>query len=285
MAGILLGLKNLGLGKLEDAKIYEEEKKETKKDSGSGEGAPQVLEEKDLIYDRLFTCPICDYKFNAKVMKTGKSKVLSMDVDLRVKYEGIDSVKYDVQVCPECGYAALTSYFVPLLSSQTKYVKENICNQVKINMPQGETYTYEEAIERYQLALACAIVKRAKNSEKAYVCLRYAWLLRGYAEFLEERKELPEGKRDELKEQEMECIQNALEGFKSARKKETLPICGMDEHGVDYMIAALAYETKDYSTATRMLSSIMTASGANARMKNKARTLRDLIMEKKQEGK
>ena len=51
-------------------------------------------------------------------------------------------------------------------------------------MKKYSTYTYEDALARYQLALVNAIVKQAKNSEKAYICLKAGWLMRGYAEWL-----------------------------------------------------------------------------------------------------
>jgi len=269
MAGILSGLKNMGLGKLESAKLYEEEKAT---DSGS-DAAQSVVAEKDLIYDRSFTCPVCDHKFTAKVMKTGKARLLGMDLDLKPKYEGIDAVKYDVQVCPQCKYAALTSFFTGLLSTQMKLIRENISNQVHINIRNEEIYSYEEAIERYQLALACAIVKRAKDSEKAYICLRYAWTLRGQQESLAE-------KSSELEEQEQECLRNALEGFVNARQKESLPICGMDQNTLDYLIATLAYEVKRDDVAAKMVASILGSSTANARMKDKARNLKQMILDR-----
>ena len=90
MAGILSGLKNMGLGKLEGAKLYEEEKAT---DSVSDAAQVVSVAEKDLIYDRTFTCPVCEHKFTAKVMKTGKAKLLGMDLDLIEKVSGIEKRK------------------------------------------------------------------------------------------------------------------------------------------------------------------------------------------------
>lgn len=278
MAGILSGLKGLGLGELEKRDLYEEEEKvipvrkvETKR---------IVVEEKDLIYDKSFSCPVCDKKFTSKVMKTGKTRLVSTDLDSRPIYEGIDSNKYDVVECPECGYAAMVSYFQPLLNAQVKMVREGICNKIKIQNPTGEIYQYEEVIPRYQVALACAIVKLGKDSEKAYICLHFAWLLRGYAEMLEEEESLTAEKAKELKEQEVECLQKALEGLINARQKENLPICGMDQTSLDYMIAAVAYELEKDNIAAKMVSEILISPVANSRMKDKARDLKQLILER-----
>ena len=278
MAGILSGLKGLGLGELEKRDLYEEEEKvipirkvEVKK---------VVVEEKDLIYDKSFTCPVCDMKFTSKVMKTGKSRLVSVDLDSRPIYEGIDSNKYDVVECPECGYAAMVPYFQPLLNAQIKMVREGICNKVKIQNPTGDIYQYEEVIPRYQVALACSIVKHGKDSEKAYICLHFAWLLRGYAEMLEEEGKLTVEKAKELEEQEQECLQKALEGLINARQKESLPICGMDQSSLDYMMAAVAYKLGKDNIAAKMVSEMLVSHATNNRMKEKARELKQLILER-----
>lgn len=280
MAGILSGLKGLGLGELEKRELYEEEEKEKVIPIRKAEPKRIVVEEKDLIYDKSFSCPVCDHKFTSKVMKTGKTRLVSADLDCRPIFEGIDSNKYDVVECPECGYAAMVAYFQPLLNAQIKMVREGICNKIKIQNPTGEIYQYEEVISRYQVALACAIVKHGKDSEKAYICLHFAWLLRGYAEMLEEEQNLTAEKAKELKEQETECLQNALEGLINARQKESLPICGMDQSSLDYMMAAVAYELEKDNIAAKMVSEILVSSVASSRMKDKARNLKELILER-----
>ena len=106
MSDKLFGLAGLGLDDLENMNIYGQDKKEEK-----AAAEAQKIEEKDLIFDKTFTCPVCGEDFPAKIMKTGKARLLSTDQDLRAKYEGIDAVKYDVILCPHCGYAALNRYF------------------------------------------------------------------------------------------------------------------------------------------------------------------------------
>lgn len=283
MAGILSGLESLGLGKLEGLEIYSEEDGK-KSEVHEAAQAKEVLEEKDFIYDKTFTCPICDKQFASKVMKTGKTKLSGTDIDLRYRYEGIDSIKYDLITCPRCGYAALNRYFSTLISAQAKLIKDNIYGKVKLQELKGETYSYEDMLERYKLALVCAIVKRAKDSEKAYVCLKTAWLLRGYAEELELKNELTDQMRQELKEQELEYIQNALDGFISAVQKENSPICGMDSLTMDYLIAALAYQVKKDEIAAKKLSEILVSNTANERVKNRARELKQLVLERHRKG-
>jgi len=89
-------------------------------------------------------------------VKIGKAKLIGTDLDLRPKYEIVDSLKYDVILCPHCGYAAMARFFQYITGPQAKLVRVNISQAFKNVEPKGDIYTYEEAIERYKLALANA---------------------------------------------------------------------------------------------------------------------------------
>lgn len=273
--GILSGLSGLGLGGLEGMDIFEDEEKKAVKQTAE----PAKVEEKDLIYDKTFTCPVCSNEFPAKIMKSGKAKLLGTDADLRARYEGIDAIKYDVELCPVCGYAALNRYFTNLTSAQIKLIREKVSMNVHVSEYSGATYSYEQAIERYKLALVCAVVKHAKASEKAYICLKSGWLLRGYRESLQESGKGDEKLLASLAAQEEEYLQNAYKGFVEARQSEGFPMCGMDEFTVDYLLAVLAARFKKFDVASRLVASILASPSANARMKDKARDLKDDILQ------
>lgn len=275
MAGLLSGLSSLGLGNLENAPIYEEPKEE-KTENKNIVDAPEI-QEKDLIFDRSYECPVCSSKITSKVMKTGKAKLFSTDKDLRPVYEGLDAQKYDVVTCPKCGFSALNRYFKPMSGVHVKLIRENISKNVHMKPYTGDIYTYEEALERYKLALACAVVKQAKASEKAYICLKSAWLLRGWQETLA-GEEHGEPQIDALKAEEREYLKNALEGFITAKGTESFPMCGMDENTLDYMIAVLAFEFGKYDVSSRLIASILTSPSAGVRMKDRARDLKDELL-------
>ncbi len=272
MAGILSGLAGLGLNNLENMEIYEKPKSDT-----AEQKVVAKLEEKDLIYDKTFSCPVCGKNFSSKIMKSGKAKLIGTDPDLRPRYDGIDMAKYEVEMCPNCGYSALSRFFTGLSGGQIKLIQEHISSKVQLHPHGGETYTYEEAMERYKLALACAVVKRARASEKAYICLKSGWLLRGYAEYQKENG-LDNPSPESLKEEEDEYLLNAYNGFVEARQNESFPMCGMDEVTIDFLLAELAYRFKKYDVASRMVASILTSVSANARTKDKARDLKDRIL-------
>ncbi len=277
MAGLLSGLESLGLGKLENVDIFEKEKKEEKAAAEAAVHKEPEFVETDFIYDKSFKCPVCDQPFSAKIMKTGKAKLKKTDFDLRPIYEGFVAEKYDVLLCPICGYAALGRYFTSLLPTQVKMIKEQISSNVVLTKYDDETYSFEQALERYKLALACAVVKKSKVSEKAYVCLRMAWLLRSYGEFLAAQEGDNKAMIESLKAQENDYEENAYKGFLEARTSESSPIAGMDSTTLDYLLAQLSFHLKDYATCSRMVSGILTSPAANARIKDKVRDLKDQL--------
>ena len=198
MAGLLSGLEVFGLKGMDNVNdIYDGEKKEEEQKKAEVEKDPVQIEQ-DMLFEKSFTCPICDIDFKSKTVRIGKAKLLKTDLDLRPKYENVDMLKYDVILCPHCGYAALSRYFKFITSPQARLIKENISPNFKHIKEKGVIYTYEEALSRYKLTLANAIVKKAKPSEKAYICLKTAWLLRGAAESLKKDEPDYEQKKAEL---------------------------------------------------------------------------------------
>lgn len=275
--GLLSGLEGLGLSGLEDMDIFEEEEKEKEVAKAKAAAAAQV-EEKDIVFDRNYTCPVCEATFHSKAVKSGKTKLIGTDADLRAKYDIIDPGKYDVILCPRCGYAALSRFYDKLTQPQAKLIKEKISSSVQIPEHNDPIYSYKEAMERYKLALVNAVVKKARASEKAYICLKSAWIARGYRESLQ-----AEGSSDakliaELNKMEEEFLQNSYKGFVEAVQSESFPMCGMDETTVDYLVAVLAVRSRKYDVASRLIAKVLGSPTANNRMKDKARDLKEQVL-------
>lgn len=268
--GLLSGLESFGLGGLEGMNLFEEEKK---KEEGK---AVVELTEKDFLLDKTMTCPLCDCEFKARMVKGGKAKLIGTDLDLRPKYKELDIVKYDVVMCPMCGYTALSRYFPTLLQVQAKRIKEKICATFKQQKEYPETISYDMAIERYKMALVNAIVKGAKASEKAYICLKSSWVCRGKAEEL--GKDHPDYAK--AKAMEAEFTKNAFEGFVSAVQNENFPMCGMDETTVNYLLAVLGLMTDHLDVSQKMIAVILQSQTANPRMKDKARDLKEEVVKR-----
>ncbi|WP_099468685.1 DUF2225 domain-containing protein [Konateibacter massiliensis] len=280
MANLLSGLAKFGLGDLEDEKLFEEEKKP---EAGKQRTAAKEVTEEDLLFDKTHHCPVCDKDFKSKTVRTGKARLVGTDFDLRARYQGIDPLKYDIVSCSHCGYTAVTRYFNAITGAQSALIREKISRNFKSTGEEEGVINYEEAIEMHKLALVNAIVKKCRASEKAYICLKISWLLRAQREELDET--LPNYKElsEQLLAEEDEFIKNAYEGFMGAVAKEEFPMCGMDESTMDYLLAALAYESKQYDMASRMVSNVITSRIAKNNLKDKARDLKDMILKKKAE--
>lgn len=270
------GLEKFGLGKLEKMEVFEEDAKKKAAGTDNKVEKPKITEE-DLLFDKTFTCPVCDEEFHSKMIRTGKVKLLSADTDLRPKYQLVDSLKYDALVCPNCGYAALSRFFKFMMPAQAKLIRENISKNFSGLAPTGNIYTYDDAIARHQLALANAVVKKAKISEKAYTCLKMAWLYRGKAESLPSDTPDYDKVIKELQSSEKELLENAYDGFLAAFSKEAFPMCGMDELTVTYLVADLARRIGKYDESSRWISKVLSSRQANERIKNRARDIKEML--------
>lgn len=275
MSSIFSGLEKFGLGKMEEVEVFEEKKAPKAEEENKANSQP-VITEAELLFDKSHVCPVCDSTFHAKMIRSGKVKLLSSDTDLRPKYQ-VDSLKYDALVCPNCGYAALNRFFKFMLPAQAKLIQDNISKNFHGLSTSEDAYTYDDAIERHKLALANAVVKKAKASEKAYICLKTAWLFRGKAENLPKEMENYKEEVKSLKKQEIELLNNACEGFLTAYSQEDFPMCGMDELTVDYLLAELCRRTGRLDESGRWISKVLTNRSANERIKNKARDVKELL--------
>lgn len=309
--GLFDGLKKHEFGDLEDkdAKIAEENITIEKKDS-----KPQkVVEEIDCLFQKGYECPLCGKKFTQPTVKTNYMRIVNQDRDLRPRYQYVDANKYDIIHCNHCGYAALSRYFGPLANGHKKMLNEKIQMSYIPLSEIGETISYEEAKERFQLALDNAIARQAHSSEKALICLRMAWILRGMQEetklYMEKRiagliemadtvpslreeveaknRELIEvtkrvnlGKIVELKTQEDELLRQTLEGLLSARKEEQPPIGGMNDITLDYLLGVLCTHFERYGEAIKLLQGIILSKTAGRVQKDKAREIVNEIKRK-----
>lgn len=280
MGDLFSGLEKYGLNGLSNLKIYAKEEADKQENKNSPK-AIQTISETDCLFDKTYTCPVCDSVFKSKAVRTGKVKLLSVDPDLRPKYQYADSLKYDAVLCPKCGYTALNRYFGHMTMKQGKLIRDNVSGAFNAKVEPLELYTYEEAIIRHKLALVSAIVANGKSSEKAYICLKLAWLYRGKRETLPEETRDREQASKELVEQEDSFLLEAYEGFYTAMQNEYFPICGMDEYTLSYLVAELARRANQHEESLRLVSKLLTTRGVNQRIKEKALIIKEKIKEER----
>lgn len=277
MANLFSGLEEFGLNNLSNINIYDEEEKDEEKDGKKSK--QNTFSEADIIFDKTYTCPVCNTEFKSKAVKTGRVKLQSLDTDLRPKYVQADPLKYDAILCPKCGYAALNRFFKYVTNAQADLIRKNISVKYKPTAEPESVYTYDDAIARHKMALVNSIIKKAKTSERAYTCLKTAWVIRGKAENFP--LDTPNYKEEiaKLKKEEKEFLSNAYEGFSEAFMKESFPMCGMDENTMTILVAELARKKGNLDEALRWVSRVLVSRDASERIKERARDIKELIKE------
>ena len=124
------GLEKFGLKTEGTENLFEEEKR-TNASTEQGEAKEEIPSEESFLLEKSVRCTVCDKVFKTKMIKNGRVKRLEPDFDLRPRFMYIDTLKYDVASCPNCGYTAMNRYFEHLSSVQIKLIKEKICANFK----------------------------------------------------------------------------------------------------------------------------------------------------------
>jgi hypothetical protein len=247
------GLKEFGLAEMENIPIYGEPDKVVRKQ--------KKITEEDYLYDKEVECPVCRTKVLVRTVKLSKLSVVSRDTDSMITYKDINPLFYEIWICKQCGHAANQNQFCrDLLREQIEAIKKNISSKWR-SKEYPPIYDADIAIERFKLALYNAIVRKAKNSEIAFLCLKMGWIYRT--------------KGDQVNE--IKYLSQALIGFNRVSTNERFPIVGMDEYTAMYMIGELSRRTGDNKEALLWFGRVLTSPLAKASLKDKARDQKFLI--------
>ena len=247
-----------------------------------------VHTEEEFIFDKKMTCVVCDKPFTTKVLKSNRARRLGSDADLRPRFEHIDTIKYGICSCPNCGYSAMHSAFSHLSPRQINNIKEQVCTHFLPEDRSGwSSYTYDQAIRMHEMALQCSEAKLAKNGEKAYLHMLMAWLYREKEKEAETItvEELREMESKNCREQADEHYLAAFEGFQQAMMNEMFPIMGLNQPTLEYIIAYMAFYFGKLEVAAKLIGSVLTTSSASRNVKDRALELKDEIIKTLKERK
>lgn len=237
--------------------------------------------ESEFVLKKKITCPVCGKLFIALVPLSTRLRRLEPEFDLRPRFEYIDTLKYDVISCPHCGYAAMSSVFATIDTARSKLIKQEIsANFAPEKIVDMDVYTYEYAFDRYKLALVNTVKKRGKLAERAYCCLKMAWLRRAQMDALVASGGEDSSKHIELKADYDHFYKQAYEGFLKSLETEMPPYCGLDVNTVEFMLANMAVYFNKVQVATRILGKLLQNPALNNRMKDRCRDLKDELMSK-----
>lgn len=267
------GLEALGFDSLDKVQIFGEKKMQ----ENVKEEKVEEFHEEDMLFFKTYSCPVCEHENKILTVRLGKLRSCGSDTDLRPIYEKMDPLKYDAVVCEQCGYAALAKFFPAIMQRQEKLVKEKITPNFRGINNFHEVYSYDDAILRHKMALYCTVIKGGKDSEKAYTCLKLAWMLRGKREGLPEGGAKTRQIESELLKEENTLLMNAYSGFDTAFSNEPFPLCGMDQVTVMCIMADIARRCNQFQVAKRWISRILTDKATPERIKKKMRDLKELV--------
>lgn len=200
------------------------------------------------IYEKTMECPVCGVKFKVPAVKSSAVFIEGRDTDLCIYYKGINPLLYDVIVCGECGYAALSKNFGKLTKWDVESLKEKVVSKwVKREIPFERTV--DDAIMLYKLALITATSKRKVNKyEVAGILLRISWLYR----------------LNQDKEKELEFQKLALQTYKDAFEHEEASGDEIDLATVMYLIAELSRRVGELEEAKRWFSRLISSKEARS---------------------
>lgn len=243
-----------------------------------------LAQEEPCLFMKSRTCPVCDEEFKSLAVRKSKLYTMGMDEDLRPRYRWVDPIKYEVIVCPVCGYGALSRYFDEMIPAWRKMLQAGMPSFMK-NKSFSEDKTirlYDDAMKQYEFACRCNEIAAFKESRKAYTYLKRGWVIRG--KLLAESDYLKPEEIQSLREGEKRCLALAYVGFMKSISEEDFPIAGMDEATLMYLCAAIANRLGRYDDSMTILSRLMTMRGINPHIKDKAYDLKEIVRERLKEA-
>lgn len=212
--------------------------------------------EKKLIYETDKECPLCEQAFKVTRTRVGL-RMVSMDTDFRMKYEGVDPYLYVVWVCPHCGYAAPDSAFAPL-SDNEKAILQKALQGKKVGIKLEGERTVEQALVSYKLAIYFGELRHIPPSQLAGLYLKMAWLSADKGD----------------KDLQQACLTKAVEHYMEAYSTERFPIGKMTENTLGYLIANLLDRLGKYEEAAKWLGKVVNKKNSGeAKIQEMARDL------------
>lgn len=224
----------------------------------------------ELIYEKMVNCPVCGTNFQTLNIFDYKLTLLKQDPDLRMHYEKVEPIYYDVWACPECFYANFKKDFIPTIDSEAKkHLLKASSEKRKPEDPNvlREPGSMEYALCVHQLALSCLETVEAEEMKTGNVWLRLAWIY-------DDRNE---------KEQAQQARKEALQRFLNAYTgKASLLLNPAQMEQLTYMIGILSWYTGNNKEAMDFLLKYLHSPGKKPRLIEFAQ---DCLQEIKKAGK
>lgn len=131
----------------------------------------------EYLMEKRMLCPLCQKSFNTTKVKTTKLRIIDRDTDFCTYYEDINPYFYEINVCPECGFAFSDTHTGDIIDEKRERFKQIISSKWT-GRDFGGIRNIDQAIETYKMAITSSEITGEKSSKLAGLCLRLSWLFR-----------------------------------------------------------------------------------------------------------
>lgn len=260
MYNYLGNIKEFGVEKVDNDIFFQPTEKEYDTSTVFNDTDP-----KSILLKKEVKCLICSEVFKTLAQKVRRSKLINIDTDLRPTYDTIDTVAYDIISCPKCGFTSTTSSFNKITVKEKNNFLENTQSSfVKTEEEDEDKYawTYDEAINRYKLAVYVNFVKKGTIGERSFLYMKIAWLYRAVRN----------------KEREYFFLHQAYEGYKIAFAQETFPIMGNDEPTFKLLNGEIARRLGRVDEAKQWIGSLLVDRNTSEKLRERGKDIKNLIV-------
>ena len=84
MINIFEELKEVGFDNLEKVELFPPKQELSDKEK---EINKKKLSVEEVLYDKSYICPVCNREFKSKAIRSGKNRLLNVDLDLKANYD------------------------------------------------------------------------------------------------------------------------------------------------------------------------------------------------------
>lgn len=186
------------------------------------------------LYEKSVKCPVCSTEFKTKKVRASRLRLVKRDKDFLSYYKGENPLKYNIFVCPHCGYAAWEGKYNSITQKDREIVLKEITSKWN-SRDYGNKRTIDRAIETYKLALYIGQLLDYKRIDLGSLCLSMAWLYRIKEDLEEERR----------------FLKLAKNLFEEGYYKESLEDTNMDELRLDYLLGEISRRLGDKEGALK----------------------------------